>query len=151
MFDREAKLNAFLIASDNNTGGFEHLPEQWECCLEILKPLKYLTYSLESDCSCDEVKVLVDNVMVIWSELSSHELRTIQPMFATIASEFLSLLKKNAYNEVITSYCLTELGREEIGSRRKVFRRNMKPTKKICSEPSERTVASILTIYYLLI
>ena len=114
-FDRKDKLNAFLVASDNNTSGFENLPDEWECCLEILKPLKYFTYSVESsDCSLWEVKVLVENVMGTWSELSSHVLRTLPPMFAIIVSEFVSLLKKNAYHEVITSYCLTELGREDI-------------------------------------
>ena len=47
-FARKEKLNAFLLASDNNTSNFDKLPEEWECCLEILKPLKYFTYSVES-------------------------------------------------------------------------------------------------------
>lgn len=122
MFARKEKLNTFLLASDNNTSNFDKLPEEWECLLEILKPLKYFTYSVESsDCSLWEVKVLVDNVMQTWRRMWPEVPEALRTMFVIIVSEFVSLVKRNAYDEVVTSYCLTELGRQEIRSKEEGF------------------------------
>ena len=72
-FARRDKLDAFLTASQNNYTDFANLPLEWEVCLEILKPLQYFTYAVESSqCALWEVKVLVDNVMEAWDKLLVH-------------------------------------------------------------------------------
>ena len=42
-------------------------------------------------------------------------------MFTIIVREFVLLLKRNAYKEVVTSYSLTECGREELRRKEEGF------------------------------
>ena len=65
--------------------------------------------------------MLVDNVMQTWSRMLSQVPEALRTIFTVIGSDFVSLMKRDAYNEVITSYCLTELGRQEIPSKEKGF------------------------------
>ena len=121
-FARKDKLNAFLTASENNYTHFTNFPAEWGVCLEILKPLKYFTYAVESsECALWEVKILVDNVIEAWRNLSGHIPEQSKRMFGIFVREFVLLLKRNAYKDVITSYSLTECGREELRHKEEGF------------------------------
>lgn len=119
MFRREEKINAFLLASDNNTTDLAILPQEWKICLRILEPLKWFTLRIEaSQCALWEVVELVEHVMRSWQlllqELSSELTHELLEMFTIVVDEFVLSLKGNSYNEVIASYSLSECGRERL-------------------------------------
>lgn len=111
----------FLLASDNNSTDMTQLPSEWRFCFEILRPLKRFTSCLEAlQCALWEVTDLVDGVIELWMKVyerfreSFSEDRPLGDMFRIVVEEFIVMLQRNAYNEVITSYSLIELGREVI-------------------------------------
>lgn len=121
ILQREEKINVFLLASDNNSTDMTQLPSEWRFCFEILKPLKRFTSCVEaSQCALWEVKDLVDGVIESWIKVyerfseSLSEDTPLREMFRIIVEEFIGMLRRNAYKEVITSYSLSELGREAI-------------------------------------
>ena len=119
ILQREEKINVFLLASDNNETTMSQLPEEWAFCFAILKPLKRFSLCVEaSQCALWEVKDLVDCVIESWRKVAEKfredvkEGTPLYDMFRTVVVEFVNMVQRNAYNEVITSYSLSELGRE---------------------------------------
>ena len=88
-------------------------------CFAILKPLKRFSSCVEaSQCALWEVKDLVDCVIESWRKVAEKfredvkEGTPLYDMFRTVVVEFVNMVQRKAYNEVITSYSLSELGRE---------------------------------------
>ena len=109
---REDKLNAFLVASENNRSDFAAIPARWKTVLKILRPLKYLSLAVESSgCALWEAIPLVSTVIAIWKALSlstnPNELELIRVMMANLIWRF----SRASPATIVTSYSLTEHGR----------------------------------------
>ena len=72
IFKREEKLEAFLLASENNTTGWHSLPGDWKSVLYILWPLKSLNSMVESSsCALCELIPIVEKVL-LEATVTSH-------------------------------------------------------------------------------
>ena len=113
MYKRRDKLNAFLVASENNRSPFTSIPCEWIKVLAILTPLKALCLAVESSqCALWEMVPLVSGVMDAWRELAPKMDVDMSEVLRLHVANFLERFGKASNTTVITAFTLTEQGRE---------------------------------------
>ena len=113
IYERRDKLNAFLIASENNLSGFTSIPHEWLKMLAILKPLKALCLAVESSqCALWEMVPLVSGVMTAWSGLAANLDPDMREVLRLHIANFVERFCRASNTKVITAFALTEQGRE---------------------------------------
>ena len=112
IFKREEKLQAFLLASENNTSGRHTLPEDWKAVLLILWPLKRLNLLMEaSSCALWELIPIIEKVLLAWRRLLPHLLDRHLEIMKVVVSSLFVRLRQASPAVVVAAYSLSELGR----------------------------------------
>ena len=112
LFQRQDKINAFLMASENNETTHDHLPEEWKRLLFVLSPLKQLNLYMEaSSCALWEVIPLVEKTMAVWKArlplLMEHDTEILKELVTNL----LLRLEHVSPSVVAAAFSLSELGR----------------------------------------
>ena len=115
IFERQEKLEAFLLASENNRSGLQTLPEDWKRMLLVLLPLKRMNLLMESsNCALWEVIPIVERVLFAWKRLIEHLPETDLLTMKIIVSNLFMRLRQASPSVVMTAYSLSELGRARL-------------------------------------
>ena len=115
---RKDKINAFLIGSDNNSSDFQSIPDEWQTLLDILRPLKLLSLAVESSgCALWEIIPLVAGVMKIWEHLIPGLDDDARDVLRIFVANFVWRFRRSSPEVAITSFTLTEQGREVLRRR----------------------------------
>ena len=118
MFRRETKLNAFLLASDNNTTEMKELPAEWKRLLLILMPLKRLSLCVESSqCALWEVIPLVDAAFGAWKKVVSLLSDDDREALRLLVLTLIKRLSVTSRDTAVACFALSELGRDILRSR----------------------------------
>ena len=118
LYSRQDKIDAFLLASDNNTSSFGSLPGGWKNILQILRPLKLLSLAVESsDCALWEIIPLVTGVMKAWSTIVCSLDSDALEVLRILVANFIWRFSRSSPTVVVTAFTLSEQGRDLLRSR----------------------------------
>ena len=122
IFKREEKLEAFLLASENNTTGWHSLPGDWKAVLYILWPLKRLNLLVESSsCALWELIPIVEKVLLAWKRLLPHMSDSHLEIMKVVVSSLFVRLRQASPSVVMAAYSLSELGRAVLRQKERGF------------------------------
>ena len=122
MCQREEKITAFLVASDNNRSGRIQFPAEWKRILLLFLPLKRLNLAMESSgCALWELIPIVCGMVNGWKKVmhlfSDEEALTLKILMTNL----IVRLSATANATVVASYALSELGRSTLRRREEGF------------------------------
>lgn len=118
LYKRKTKINAFLLASENNSSGLNALPDDWRRLLMILLPLKRLSLAMEaSDCGLWEVIPIVERVMSMWKLITSSLVGPDLELLVTIITRLITRLSLACPTVAAAAYSLSEMGRSVLRQR----------------------------------
>ena len=122
LFRREDKLNAFLMASENNPTTKCQLPDEWKRFLLVFLPLKRLNLCFESsDCGLWEVIPLLQSAMSAWKKITVLLDEAEQDLLKLLLENLFRRLAAVAPDTVVAAFALSELGREQLRRREDGF------------------------------
>ena len=117
---RKEKINAFLLASENNSSDLHALPDEWRRLLMILLPLKRLSLAMESsDCCLWEVIPILERIMNMWKAITSLLTEPDAEILSILLTRLITRLSHASPSVVAAAYSLSEMGRLVLRQREK--------------------------------
>lgn len=122
MYRRKEKIDAFLLASENNRTEMICLPDEWREFLLVLTPLKKLNLVMESpNFALWEVIPIVGKVLESWRELIPRVAEPVRDIMKHMAANLFTRFSHASSETVIAAYSLSEMGRMTLRRREEGF------------------------------